>query len=61
MPELAMRPIADGGQEGHVPNIEKMLPEYYAIREWNKNTGKPSKARLESLGMAEIASSIGAQ
>ena len=61
MPELAMRPIPDGGQEGHVPNIEKMLPEYYAIRDWNKASGKPSKARLESLGMPEIASSISAQ
>jgi aldehyde:ferredoxin oxidoreductase len=61
MPELAMRPIPDGGQEGHVPNIEKMLPKYYAIRDWNKATGKPSKARLESLGMPEIARSIGAQ
>jgi aldehyde:ferredoxin oxidoreductase len=38
-----------------------MLPEYYAIRDWNKATGKPSKKRLERLGMQEIAVSIGAQ
>lgn len=61
MPELAMRPIAGGGQEGHVPNIGKMLPDYYAIRDWNNKTGKPSKKRLESLGMPEIAASIGAE
>jgi aldehyde:ferredoxin oxidoreductase len=61
MPELALRPIPDGGQEGHVPDLDKMMPEYYGIREWNKVTGKPSKSRLESLGMAEIAASIGAQ
>jgi len=61
LPELAMRPIPDGGQEGHVPNMGKMLPEYYAIRDWNKNTGKPSKKRLESLGMPEIAASIRAE
>jgi aldehyde:ferredoxin oxidoreductase len=61
MPELAMRPITGGGQEGHVPNMKKMLPEYYAIRDWSKGTGKPSKKRLESLGMPEIASSIGAE
>jgi aldehyde:ferredoxin oxidoreductase len=41
--------------------MEKMLPEYYAIRDWNKDTGKPSKKRLESLGIPEIAASIGAE
>jgi aldehyde:ferredoxin oxidoreductase len=61
LPELAMRPIPDGGQEGHVPNMEKMLSEYYAIRDWNKTTGKPSKKRLESLGMPEISASIKAE
>ena len=61
LPELIMRPIPEGGTEGYVPNIGKMLPEYYAIRDWDKATGKPSKKRLESLGMPEIASSIGAK
>jgi aldehyde:ferredoxin oxidoreductase len=58
LPELALRPIPDGGQEGHVPDIERMLAEYYALREWNKITGKPSKARLEKLGMKEISSGM---
>jgi aldehyde:ferredoxin oxidoreductase len=61
LPELAMRPIPDSGQEGHVPNMEKMLPEYYALRDWDKATGKPSKKRLESLGMPEVAASIDAK
>ena len=61
LPELIMRPIPDGGQEGHVPDMEKMLPEYYEIRDWNGVTGKPSKKRLESLDMPEIAASIGAE
>jgi aldehyde:ferredoxin oxidoreductase len=61
LPELVMRPIPDSGQEGHVPNMEKMLPEYYALRDWDSATGKPSKKRLESLDMPEIAASIGAK
>lgn len=61
LPELIMRPIQEGGQEGHVPNMEKMLPEYYALRDWDSATGKPSKERLEGLGMSEIAASIGAK
>jgi aldehyde:ferredoxin oxidoreductase len=61
LPELITKPIPDGGTEGHVPNMEKMLPEYYALRDWNSATGKPSKRRLESLGMPEIAAAIGAK
>jgi aldehyde:ferredoxin oxidoreductase len=61
LPELIMKPITEGGTEGHVPDMQKMLPEYYALRDWDKITGKPSKKRLESLGMPEIASSIGAR
>jgi len=61
LPELVMRPIPEGGTEGHVPNMEKMLPEYYTLRDWDRATGKPSKKRLESLDMPEIAASIGAK
>ncbi|UCH51672.1 MAG: aldehyde ferredoxin oxidoreductase family protein [Chloroflexota bacterium] len=61
LPELVMRPIPEGGTEGHVPNMKKMLPEYYALRDWDSSTGKPSKKRLESLGMPEIAASIGSK
>ena len=61
LPELIMRPIPDSGQEGHVPNMEKMLPGYYALREWNRVSGKPSKKRLESLGMPEVAAAINAE
>jgi aldehyde:ferredoxin oxidoreductase len=61
LPEFIARPIPEGGTEGHVPNMEKMLPEYYALRDWDSTTGKPSKKRLESLGMPEIASSISAK
>jgi aldehyde:ferredoxin oxidoreductase len=60
LPELIMRPIPDSGQEGHLPNMEKMLPEYYALRDW-KVSGKPSKKRLEKLGMPEIAALIDAE
>ena len=59
LPEIALRPIPDGGQEGNVPNMAKMLPEYYQIRDWNKATGKPSKARMETLGMGALAGSFG--
>ncbi|HWU36408.1 MAG TPA: aldehyde ferredoxin oxidoreductase family protein, partial [Candidatus Acidoferrum sp.] len=61
LPELVMRPIPESGQEGHVPNMEKMLPEYYALRDWDPETGKPSRKRLEALGLADIAAAIRAK
>ena len=59
LPEIAMRPIVDSGQEGHVPNMAKMLPEYYVIRDWDTTTGKPSKARMENLGMGSLCGKFG--
>jgi aldehyde:ferredoxin oxidoreductase len=55
LPEMAMRPIADCGQEGHVPNMVKMLPEYYAIREWDSVSGRPYKTHMEKLGIGDLA------
>jgi len=59
LPEIALRPIPDSGQEGNVPNMAKMLPEYYDIRDWDKSTGKPSKARMETMGMGALANTFG--
>ncbi len=59
LPEIALRPIPDGGQEGNVPNMAKMLPEYYEIRDWDKASGKPSKDRMEKLGIGALAGTFG--
>ncbi|MFH2131103.1 MAG: aldehyde ferredoxin oxidoreductase family protein [bacterium] len=58
LPEIILRPIPDGGQEGHVPNMAKMLPEYYALRDWDPVSGLPSRERLESLGMPDVAKRV---
>ena len=58
LPELLFRPLEDGGTEGHVPDFENMLHEYYAYREWDWETGKPSREKLEQLGMNEIANDV---
>ncbi len=59
LPAIVLRPIPDSGQQGHVPNMEKMLPEYYQIRDWNNVTGKPSKTRMQDLGMGELVGTFG--
>jgi len=58
LPGILMRPLPDGGTEGHIPNMEKMLTEYYALRGWDPVTGKPSHERLMSLDLVDVAEDI---
>ncbi|MBI4671434.1 MAG: aldehyde ferredoxin oxidoreductase family protein [Chloroflexi bacterium] len=58
LPELLLRPLAEGGAEGHVPDFETMLREYYHVRDWDWATGKPSHAKLNALGMSGIAQDV---
>ncbi len=55
LPGLVCRALADGGTDGHVPALEPMLRDYYAVRDWDWETGKPSREKLLALGMPEIA------
>lgn len=58
LPELLFRPLTEGGTEGNVPDFETMLREYYQVRDWDWETGKPSREKLEALGMSEIANEL---
>ncbi len=58
LPELMLQPLADGGTEGHVADFDLMLREYYAHRDWDWATGRPSRDRLNKLGMSEIACEV---
>jgi len=51
LPRLLLEPLADGGQAGHVPDMELMLKEYYAARGWDPATGKPTQEKFQSLGL----------
>ena len=58
LPELLLRPLEDGGTEGHVPDFDAMIREYYAYRDWDWETGKPSLAKFKALGMHEVANDV---
>jgi len=45
-----------GGAAGSLPDLEKMLPEYYDLRGWDEQ-GIPRNERLEALGIASPATS----
>ncbi|MDH7487477.1 MAG: aldehyde ferredoxin oxidoreductase family protein [Anaerolineae bacterium] len=45
-------PRPSGGAAGVLPDLERMLEEYYAARGWDPLTGHPTVARLAELGLA---------
>ncbi len=45
-------PLQEGGSAGRVVPLEPMLEEYYAARDWDRGTGKPSASKLRTLGLA---------
>ena len=51
LPKLLLEPLPDGGQAGHVPDMELMLHEYYAARGWDEATGLPTAQKLAELGL----------
>lgn len=54
LPERFLKePLPEGASKGKVVELDIMLDEYYDKREWNKNTGFPTKAKLTELGLGD--------
>jgi aldehyde:ferredoxin oxidoreductase len=47
-------PFESGNSAGFVPDLPKMLDEYYEFRGWGKD-GVPSESKLKELGLVPIA------
>ena len=50
-----MQPLEEGGTGGYVPDVERLLSEYYTARVWDRKTGKPTREKLLELGLDEVA------
>ena len=50
--------LPNGPNRGSVVHIEQMLDDYYAAREWNKDTGWPTRRKLEALGLGYVAKDL---
>ncbi len=50
-------PLPDGAKKGQTFRLEEMLGEYYDIRGWKD--GRPTKKRLEKLGLNKAAKEVG--
>jgi aldehyde:ferredoxin oxidoreductase len=55
LPKHALMPLADGPTGGNVPDLNRQLKEYYALRGWNQVTGHPSQERLRSLRVESLS------
>jgi aldehyde:ferredoxin oxidoreductase len=58
LPQLLLRPLSEGGTQGHVPDLELMLREYYEARNWDLETGKPSRKKLEELELGWVVEDL---
>jgi aldehyde:ferredoxin oxidoreductase len=48
-------PFSEGPAKGQIVELDEMLPEYYAIRNWDFNTGYPKIGKLKELGLLNQA------
>ena len=55
VPKIVTKPLPMGATAGETPNLEPMLKEYYKLRGWDWETGKPTKQKLTELEL-EFAS-----
>jgi aldehyde:ferredoxin oxidoreductase len=46
-----------GGAPDYLPNLGKMLSEYYSVRNWDEN-GIPLQSTIEKLGLREEANNL---
>lgn len=53
LPPRLTEPLAEGASAGAVPDMERMLPEYYRLRGLDER-GWPRVERLEALGLGRV-------
>lgn len=56
---LLKEPSPSKRARGHVVYLDEMLSEYYQLREWDPETGYPTREKLEELGLGFAADRIG--
>lgn len=54
LPKRLMTPMTEGPTEGSVPDMDKMLAEFYALRRLDEE-GIPTKQVLEDIGLPDLA------
>ncbi len=55
LPGALLTPLPDGATAGVVPDLPALLADYYAAQGWDAASGRPTRATLISLGLADVA------
>jgi aldehyde:ferredoxin oxidoreductase len=58
LPKALLVSLKEGGAEGYSPDIEGMLFAYYQARDWDLETGKPTREKLLELGLDDMAKDL---
>ena len=65
LPERLMtEPLQSGSSKGQLiskKDLDTMLDEYYTVREWDLNTGIPTRKKLVELNLEYVADEVGAK
>ena len=54
LPKILTRPFNSGGSAGRTPDFEKLKEYFYKYRDWERNTGRPSKEKLHFLRLDNL-------
>lgn len=60
-PERFFQPIKSGPAKGErleKEKFKKVLDEYYELRGWDKETGLPTRVKLQEVGLKEVADNL---
>jgi len=58
---LLEEPLPDGPYKGEnigKKALDKMLDHWYELRKWDKNSGIPTREKLEELGLRYVADEL---
>jgi len=58
LPDICLSSLEEGSTAGRVPDMERLLKEYYQHRQWDPITGKPSKDKLIQLDLLQAAEDL---
>ncbi|MFZ5633510.1 MAG: aldehyde ferredoxin oxidoreductase family protein [Bacillota bacterium] len=54
LPGIIKKPYAEGSNAGFVPDIDRYMKEYYEVRGWDWDTGRPTEKKLAELGLENM-------
>ena len=58
LPKALLEPLKEGGAEGYVIPFDEMIKAYYVARGWNPGNGRPTREKLVSLGLKDVAKDL---